>query len=167
MILWPRLAVSLLYGLALQGVLVSRPVPALRDHRTSLRPSTVLPEHKYAYKSPRISQTKPASSSFLYLLNISRQTPSLVSLIRHYASARALSRLLGLQTMDPPRPPAPPSGPSCPPVHERWELLKDIIEHQYINEKRKLPDLAKYMKDHHDFDAGYVACDSNPWATDC
>ncbi|KAF4544584.1 uncharacterized protein LTHEOB_6154 [Lasiodiplodia theobromae] len=56
--------------------------------------------------------------------------------------------------MDPPRPPALPSGTSRPPVHERWELLKDIIEHQYINEKRKLPDLAKYMKDNHDFDAG-------------
>lgn len=35
--------------------------------------------------------------------------------------------------------------------------MKDIIEHQYINEKRKLPDLAEYMKVNHNFDAGYVA----------
>ncbi|KAB2573169.1 hypothetical protein BFW01_g4969 [Lasiodiplodia theobromae] len=56
--------------------------------------------------------------------------------------------------MDPPRPPVPPSGLSSLPVHERWESLKDIIEHQYINENRKVSDLAKYMKDHHNFDAG-------------
>ncbi|KAF4306949.1 hypothetical protein GTA08_BOTSDO06015 [Botryosphaeria dothidea] len=56
--------------------------------------------------------------------------------------------------MDPPGPPGHSSGSSRGPIQDRWQLLKDVIEHQYINEKRKLLDLAEYMKVNHNFDAG-------------
>lgn len=39
------------------------------------------------------------------------------------------------------------------PFNERWELLKPTIERLYIDEKRKLPDVMKILKDQYGFDA--------------
>lgn len=85
---------------------------------------------------------------------------SFVSFERLHISLSAPLGLPSLSAMTPSPPPRPPghsSESSRAPIQDRWHLLKDVIEHQYINEKRKLPDLAEYMKVNHNFDAGYVA----------
>ena len=37
------------------------------------------------------------------------------------------------------------------PFDQKWEILKPTIEHLYVHEKRKLPELMQIMKDQHAF----------------
>lgn len=36
---------------------------------------------------------------------------------------------------------------------EKWEFLQPVIRHLYVDENKKLPNIAKIMKDHYGFDA--------------
>ncbi|OJD30009.1 uncharacterized protein BKCO1_6800019 [Diplodia corticola] len=97
---------------------------------------------------------RPSSSS------VQERWESLKHVIEHqYINEKR--KLLDLAEYMKNRPPghsAGPAGPLARPssssVQERWESLKHVIEHQYINEKRKLLDLAEYMKVNYGFDAG-------------
>jgi len=43
------------------------------------------------------------------------------------------------------------------PFDQKWDILKPLIAHLYINQDWKLSDVSKAMREQHNFDATYVS----------